>query len=164
MPVALRVILVLSLAALGACGRQERTISVTSEPPGAMVWVNDVQLGRTPCESDFTFFGTYDVRLTLDGYEPIATSAEADAPFHEQPGIDLVAAALPGTRRTRIEWHYVLTPAAEAGGDANIAEDALMGRAKALRERAIASPAGAEAPSAPPAPPSTPPSSPPSGG
>lgn len=137
MPVAFRFILLVSLAALGACGRQERTLAVTSEPPGAMVWVNDVQLGRTPCESDFTFFGTYDVRLTLDGYEPIATSAEADAPLHEQPGFDLVAAAIPGTRRTRIAWHYVLTPEANAAGDPNAGEDALMERAKALRERAV---------------------------
>ncbi len=147
MVMALRILLLVCLGALGACGRQQRTLSVTTEPPGAMVWVNDVQLGRSPCESDFTFFGTYDVRLTLEGYEPIATKAEAEVPFVEQPVIDLIAAAIPGTRRTRIEWHFVLTPVAEQTGDRNAAEDALTERAKALRERM-----NAPAPTSPTAP------------
>ncbi len=157
MILSLRILLLVGLAALGACGRQQRTLSITTEPPGAMVWVNDVQLGRSPCESDFTFYGTYDVRLALEGYEPIATSAQAEVPFVEQPVIDLVAAAIPGTRRTRIEWHYVLTPLPEQAGDKNAAEDALIQRAKALRERAAAPPtrAGESAP-APTSAPSTP--------
>ncbi len=129
-------VLLVALVPLAACGRQERTLAITSDPPGAMVWVNDVQLGRTPVESDFTFFGTYDVRLRLEGYEPIATSAEADAPLHEQPGFDLAVAALPGTHRTRIAWHYTLTPVPEQAVDRDAAEDALVERAKAMRERA----------------------------
>lgn len=155
MAVALRILLLVCVAALGACGHQQRTLSITSEPAGAMVWVNDVQLGRSPCESDFTFFGTYDVRLSLEGYEPIATKAEAEVPFVEQPVIDLIAAVIPGTRRTRIEWHYVLTPAAEQAGDRNAAEDALTARAKALRERMNAPAPTSAAP--PPAPASEPP-------
>ncbi|MBL8757212.1 MAG: PEGA domain-containing protein [Phycisphaerae bacterium] len=128
---------VLAAGTLVACGRQERTIAITSEPPGAVVWLNDYELGRTPVETDFTFFGVYDVRLSKPGYEPLLTSREAQAPLHEQPGIDLVAAALPGVRRTRIEWHFVLAPVAESA-DPRGAEDALIERAKALREQAAA--------------------------
>ena len=133
-------LLCVALAALmlGACGRQERTISITSEPPGALVWLNDVELGRTPVETDFKFFGVYDVRLALAGYEPLITSREAQAPFYEQPGIDLVAAAIPGTRRTKIDWHFdlALLPTDEAGKRA--AETGLVERARALRTQSQA--------------------------
>lgn len=121
---------------LSGCGRQERVISITSEPSGALVWLNDVELGRTPVETSFTFFGTYDVRLALAGYEPVLTSREAVAPLHEAPGIDFVAAALPGTRRTRVEWHFELAalPTDDAGKRA--AEGELLKRAGELRAKA----------------------------
>ncbi len=119
--------------ALGGCGRQERVIAITSEPSGAIVWLNDYEVGRTPVETEFTFFGVYDVRLAMPGYEPMQTSREAHAPLHEYPGIDLIAAAIPGTRRTRIEWHFDLSPVAEKA-DAAGAEAALMERARQMRE------------------------------
>ena len=61
----------------GGCGRQERVIEITSEPAGAVVWLNDRELGRTPVQTEFLFFGVYDVRLALEGYEPVVTSREA---------------------------------------------------------------------------------------
>lgn len=100
-------------AMLAGAGCAERIIRITSEPSDAMVTLNDVQVGRTPVEVDFTYFGVYDVRLTKQGYEPLATRAEAEAPFHEWPVVDLVAAAVPARKRTHIDWHFVLTPASE---------------------------------------------------
>lgn len=94
-----------------ATGCVDRRIAITSEPPGALVHLNDQEVGRTPLEVNFEWFGTYDVRLTLDGYEPITTSREAEPPLHEQPGIDLIALAMPMTSRTRIAWHFELQPA-----------------------------------------------------
>ena len=35
-------------AALLSGGCLERTIKVTTEPEGAVVWINDVEVGRTP--------------------------------------------------------------------------------------------------------------------
>ena len=49
------------------CGCQQRTIRVTSEPSGAVAYLNDVEVGRTPVEVDFTWFGTYEVRLEKEG-------------------------------------------------------------------------------------------------
>lgn len=98
-----------SLGSLGGC--VDRRIAITSEPAGALVHLNDQEVGRTPLEVNFEWFGTYDVRLALDGYEPLTASREAKAPLHEQPGLDLVALALPMTKRTRIAWHFDLEPA-----------------------------------------------------
>jgi hypothetical protein len=53
-------------AALGSAsllGCVERTISITSEPRGALVYLNDEEVGRTPVSVPFTYYGVYDVRL-----------------------------------------------------------------------------------------------------
>ena len=123
--------LLCAAAAGGGC--LKRTISITSEPPGAMVWLNDQQIGVTPVETDFTFYGTYDVRLDKPGYEPIVTSKHAKAPIKEWPGVDLVTHALPVNFETLIEWHFDLEPVRrEVVGDEQAAVE-LMERAEKFR-------------------------------
>lgn len=100
--------LLLALPALPGC--LERTITVTSEPPGAVVWLNNTEVGRTPLTTGFTFYGDYDVRLRKEGYEPIVTHREAKAPIYEQAPLDLVATALPMRIRTNRTWHFELEP------------------------------------------------------
>jgi hypothetical protein len=134
------------LMAASCAGCVSRSIVIDSDPPGAQVWLNDVPLGRTPVESDFKFYGTYDVRLQLEGYEPLITSAEAKAPLYEQPGIDLLAAPFP--LRNRVAWNFKLTPLPEVS-DRKGTEQAAIERAKQLRqrsaeERAAAAPAPSE--------------------
>ena len=118
-------------------GCVERRIHITSEPTGAMVSLNDVDVGSTPCEVDFTYFGVYDVRLKKPGFEPLVTKAEAKAPFHEWPLVDLAAMLVPVRKRTRIDWHFVLEPA-----DNDPAR--LRERAEALRQELGSAPAPPE--------------------
>jgi hypothetical protein len=42
------------LTLLVATGCVQRTMRVDSNPPGAIVWMNDQEIGRTPLERDFT--------------------------------------------------------------------------------------------------------------
>lgn len=128
-------LLVLAAGGLGAGGCLKRTISVTTEPPGALVWINDVEVGRTPLETDFTFYGDYDVRIRREGYEPIITHAKARTPIQEQPGIDLLAEAAPARFSNVVRWHWDLTPIAEQGQDREAAERGLLDRANGLRAR-----------------------------
>ena len=100
-------LLVLCLLCTG-CVR--RTISIVTEPPGALVWLNDREVGRTPIEVEFLYYGTYDVRIVKDGYEPLITSGKADAPLWDVVGIDLVAELLPLEFHSRVEWTYQLEP------------------------------------------------------
>lgn len=120
-------------AALVLPGCLERTIRITSEPPGAVVWLNDTELGRTPVETDFTFYGVYDVRMRLEGYEPVTSSREAKAPIYEYPGIDLVAEAIPTRISTLVEWHFDLVPLAEKTLPKPQAEGELLDRAREMR-------------------------------
>lgn len=95
---------------LVACAPAQRRIIVTSDPSGARVHLNDVDVGVTPVEVDFTYFGTYDVRLAKPGFEPLHEARKAEAPLHEWPGVDLIAMAIPGQEVTEIAWHFVLSP------------------------------------------------------
>lgn len=109
-------------------GCVERTIKITSEPPGALVYLNDEEIGRTPCDTSFTFYGTYDVRLVLDGYEPYMGPAEAATPIYQQPGLDLLVETLPIRFRNVINWHFELQKV-----DVSTAQ--MVDRAKQLRAR-----------------------------
>ena len=110
----------------GGCVR--RTLTITTEPPGALLWLNDREVGRTPVEVDFDYYGTYDVRLEQDGYEPMMTSGRANAPWWDTVVLDLLAEAVPGTLTSRVEWHYVMQPVDDD-------RDRLIDRARQLREK-----------------------------
>jgi hypothetical protein len=118
-------------------GCAERRIRVTSEPAGARVWLNDEEIGRTPCEALFTFYGKYDLRLEREGFEPYHAGHHAKAPLHEYPGPDLVAAALPADIRDTVEWHIVLTPTPESTLDPDTVRTQLIDRAAQIRERSL---------------------------
>lgn len=118
--------------AIGLGGCMERHITITSQPEGALVWVNDVEVGRTPCDTDFTFYGDYDVRLRLDGYEPMQREMAAEAPWYEYPPFDLFANAVPGGVETKVRWHFVLEKQAALTEEG---EQSLIDRARELRGR-----------------------------
>lgn len=120
------VLLVMCLSTAALTGCMQRTIHISSEPSGAQVFLNDVEVGRTPVEVGFTYFGTYDVRLRREGYEPLITSAKTDAPMHEWPGIDLLAMAWPQGTETVIRWHFTMEPS-------DVDEDALLERARGFQ-------------------------------
>lgn len=125
-----RVLLGLALLT-GGVGCTQRTIEITSEPSGALVHLNDREVGRTPLEVPFTFYGTYDVRLEREGHHPFWTQAKARAPLWDLPGPDLVAEAIPGTH-SRVRWHFELAPAPAAG---DVDDALLLDRARQLRAR-----------------------------
>ncbi|MCA9295632.1 MAG: PEGA domain-containing protein [Phycisphaerales bacterium] len=129
-PRALRLAAVAALmAGAGLTGCARKTITVTTEPPGALVWLNDREIGRSPVSVEFYDYGTYDVRLELDGYEPMMTFGVADPPPWDLPGPDLVFEAVPGASVNR-HWHYDLEPAID-----NTPQ--LLDRARTLRAAAL---------------------------
>jgi hypothetical protein len=123
------------VAVLLLSGCIQRRIVVTSEPSGAVVWLNDTEIGRTPTQSSFRYYGTYDVRLEMPGYEAVHTSRRTRAPFHEYPGPDLVATVIPHRFETVIEWHFDLVPVAEHVSSEEDFERDLIDRARALQEQ-----------------------------
>ncbi len=145
-PLALATVLVIACVALGGC--LERRLFITSDPPGADVWVNDAELGRTPLQADFKFYGEYDVRLRLAGHEPVSTKALARAPWYEWMGPDLIAEAWPAPVVTEVKWHFTLKPSAERTMEPADFERGLLERARELQQRTTTPPAPSPTPPA----------------
>jgi hypothetical protein len=78
---------------LSGCVR--RSLTVRSDPPGALVYLNGVEVGRTPMTRDFTWYGTYDVVLRKEGYETLKTEGKVIAPWWQWVPIDFFAELLP---------------------------------------------------------------------
>jgi hypothetical protein len=126
--------LLLIAAAAPLAGCLERTITVRTEPPGAIVWLNDQEIGRSPVTTAFTFYGKYELRIRKEGYEPLITSRNAVAPWYEYPGIDLVTEAVPARITKKIVWDFALTPSPAPGEQA---EAELVERAHSFRDQHI---------------------------
>lgn len=123
-----------AVAAATLTGCVERRISITSEPAGALVWVNDVEVGRTPTELNFKHYGTYDVRLQLTGHDTLQTTGDASTPWWDFPGPDLIAEAIPHAKKT-IHWHYTLSPTLATTMPREQFESSLIERAHAMRDQ-----------------------------
>ncbi len=85
------IVAALCMALQGAWGCVERTVSINSEPAGALVYLNDQEVGRAPVKVNFTWYGDYDIILRKEGYETLQTNRRIDAPWYQWPVIDLVA-------------------------------------------------------------------------
>lgn len=88
----------------------QRSVKINSNPQGALVYLNDEEVGRTPTTVPFTFYGVYDVRLEMDGYQTLSTSQKASAPWFDNPGPDLVTELLPWRTNVQLEWFFDLQP------------------------------------------------------
>ncbi len=117
------------LVVLFTLGCVKRNILITTEPSGALVWVNDREVGKTPIEIDFLYYGEYDVRIEKSGKEPIMTAKYPQRPFWDVPVIDFVAEVSPFTFESNTTWHFNLETR-------NDDADLLIHRAKEIREMA----------------------------
>ena len=82
------------LAAIGCLlqtGCVRRRLMVRSNPPGAMVYVDNQPIGTTPCATDFTYYGTREIRLVKAGYETLTVNQPLPAPWYQIPPLDFVS-------------------------------------------------------------------------
>jgi hypothetical protein len=62
-----------------------------SNPPGAMAYVDNQPIGTTPCATDFTYYGTREIRLVKAGYETLTVNQPLPAPWYQIPPLDFVS-------------------------------------------------------------------------
>ena len=79
------------LAVVSATGCVRRRLTVRSNPPGAVVHVDNQRIGTTPCAVDYVYYGTREVRLSLPGYETLTVNQPLPAPWYQWPGIDFIS-------------------------------------------------------------------------
>ena len=81
-------LMLLTLSILSACGCVHRRMTITSDPPGAMVYIDNHEIGQTPISHDFTYYGTRNFRLEMDGYETVNELREIKPPWYQVPPLD----------------------------------------------------------------------------
>jgi hypothetical protein len=77
------------LAVLPGCVR--RRMTVRSNPPGAVVFVDDQEIGTTPASSSFTYYGTRKIQLLKDGFETLTVKQTFYPPWYEITPLDFVS-------------------------------------------------------------------------
>lgn len=82
--------LVVLTTALASTGCVERLLQVRSQPPGAAVYVNGEEVGVTPCDHAFSFYGTVDVTLRAPGYVSYRELKTLSPPWYQFFPMDFV--------------------------------------------------------------------------
>ncbi len=125
--------LVITIAIAMSCiGCVRRSITITTEPTGALVFLNDQEVGQSEVTTDFVWYGDYDVVIRKEGFETLKTHTQVVAPWYQHIPIDFFSEVLwPGHVHDHHDRHFVLTP------DKKITSDQLIDQANIIRRRAI---------------------------
>jgi hypothetical protein len=117
-----------ALACLCQAGCVQRRLTIRSNPPGALVYVDNHEIGTTPVATDFIYYGTRQIRLVKDGYETLTVLQPVPTPWYQYFPIDFFAENIvPGEIRDERVFDFVLTPQIIVPGDQ------LLQRAEDLR-------------------------------
>ena len=103
-------------------------MTVRSNPPGALVYVDDYEIGVTPVSTNFIYYGTRKIRLVKDGYETLTVMQPIPPPWYEYVPLDLVSENFtPGQVRDQRILDFQLKP------QVMVPRDQLLSRAEQLR-------------------------------
>jgi hypothetical protein len=101
----------LVMAVLFLSGCVERMLTISTEPAGAIVVLNDEEIGVSPVTVSFEWYGDYDVRISKEGYETLRTHRKLKAPWYDVIGFDFLVQVLSPERIVdSYEWTFELAP------------------------------------------------------
>lgn len=119
------------LMCLAATGCVHRRVTLRSDPPGARVFVGEREIGHTPASFDFTWYGTEEVTLLKDGYEPETQHIKIPTPWYQVPPLDFVTDnLLPLRIKDKHDFTFQLRPRVL------VPDNELLQRGNALRSEA----------------------------
>ncbi len=99
---------------LSATGCVRRTMTITTDPPQAFVYLNGQEVGKSTITTDFTFYGDYNVTIRKQGYETLKTNWQIDPPWYQVVPFDFFAEVLwPGMIHDEHQRHFILSPLQE---------------------------------------------------
>ena len=124
-------VLATTVAFAVGCNGVRRRLTVTSEPSGAVVYLNNKEIGKTPIATNFLYSGTYNIRCYKEGYETTEKKYTTGTPWYLWPGFDFFSENfVPGEIRDEQSCHVELPLKRE------IPENELFEEATRLREEA----------------------------
>jgi len=103
--------ILMTLLAVGLAGCVERTLTINTQPQGAVVLLNDEEIGISPATVSFQWYGDYNITVRKDGYETLKTHRELEAPWYDAFPWDLFAPLMMPERIVdSYEWTFSLEP------------------------------------------------------
>ena len=127
-----QILLLLGLVMTVGC--VERRLIIHTEPPDAVVWLNDEEIGTSPVSVGFNWYGDYKVRIEKQGYEILNTHRDLPRPAEDYFPLDFFAEVLwPGTITRDTAWTFTLEPASHPSVD-ELLERAVQIKKQAERE------------------------------
>jgi hypothetical protein len=106
-------VLAIALAAtcIASSGCVSRRMTIRTNPPGALVYIDDYEIGVTPVSTDFVYYGTRKIRLVKDGFETMTIYQRIPPPWYQYIGIDFVSENLyPAEIRDERSFDFQLVP------------------------------------------------------
>lgn len=126
---------------MGQIGCVRRRLTVRSNPPGALVYVDKTPIGTTPVSTSFTYYGTREIKLVKGGYETLTVKQRIWAPWYEIFPLDFISENLiPREIRDDRVLDYQMAP------QQAVSDDELRSRAEGLRQVSQAQAVGQIAP------------------
>ena len=101
--------LAIIVSGLFLTGCVERKLTINTEPQGAVVTLNDEEIGTSPVTVGFQWYGDYNVSIAKPGYETLKTNKELKAPLHDTFPLDFMTQCLNPQRIVdSYEWTFTL--------------------------------------------------------
>jgi len=111
-------------------GCVERKLTINTNPSGAVVLLNDEEVGVSPVTVPFNWYGNYNVTIRKPGCEMLQTHRKLAPPWYDYFPFDFFAEILyPGRIIDNYEWSFDLKPQQE------INRQDLIGAAEGLKQK-----------------------------
>ncbi|MCJ7729865.1 MAG: PEGA domain-containing protein [Sedimentisphaerales bacterium] len=99
---------------LPVAGCVERKLTISTNPSGALVVLNDEEIGVSPATVSFNWYGDYNVTIRKQGYVTLQTHRKLQPPLHDCFPFDFFAEILsPGRIVDAYQWSFDLAPQKE---------------------------------------------------
>ncbi len=110
-------------------GCVERKLTINTEPQGAMVVLNDEEIGNSPVTVSFEWYGDYNVRVSKEGFETLKTHRKLKAPWYDGFPFDFLTLLNPERTVDEYEWTFDLEPKKE------VSREELIRKAEELKKQ-----------------------------
>ncbi len=127
----LRSIPLVAAVVVCACGTGcvQRRLTIRSNPPGALVYIDNYEVGTTPVSTDYIYYGTRKIQLVRDGYETLTVKKWIAPPWYEFFPLDFVSEnMIPFEIRDERAMDFAMLP------QTVLPPEQLLGRAENLRQ------------------------------
>jgi len=81
----------LLLLVLLQTGCVRRRMTIRTNPPGAQVFIDDQEIGTTPCSTPFIYYGTRKITLVKGGYKTQTFYQKFNPPWYQIPPLDFIS-------------------------------------------------------------------------